>query len=148
MGKEPIYESEEEVEENGSADLSSDLDKAMVENRDHMWVDSILINFTEDMTVGIPDENEESGIRNISRRISMGITAKSDNRTPIKILHNAASKSLHSVFETEKEKWLNEVAIKAEVKKIQKKVLAETTIPDTNTTEPEVSDDNTEPEAF
>lgn len=47
----------------------------------------------------------------------MGITVRSDNRAPLKILHNAASKALNRHFEEEKERWLDVEKMRVELAK-------------------------------
>jgi len=114
----------EKIREQGEqgASPASELDEATKAMADHMWVDSILLNYTEELDVNVPVAGKPGEFHRLQRRISMGITVKSDNRAPLKILHNAASKALNSHFEDEKERWLDAEKMRVELAKAKEQL--------------------------
>ena len=115
---------EEQSEQAQSVD---DIDLAAQQMRGNLWVDSILLNYTEELDVVIPNPADSELNKRVLRRVSMGITVKSDNRAPIKILHRAASKSLNHIFEIEKEHWLDEEKMKLEIERVKSSLTMENT---------------------
>lgn len=117
---------EETKEDNIETQGEQELDEAAKLMKDQMWIDSMLLNFTEEISVGIPDPNDsDAPDRTAMRRISMGITVKSSSRVPMRIMKHAASKSLNKHFEEERDKWLDEEAVRLTVNNARMKMKAE-----------------------
>jgi len=124
----------DKVREAEGEEPMDELDLAAQQMRDNMWVDSILLNYTEELDVHVPDPASPGQDKRVLRRVSMGITVKSDNRAPIKVLHRAASKSLNHIFEEEKEHWLDEEKMKAEIARVQRSLRSKEVTDDKGTT--------------
>lgn len=88
----------------------------------NIWIDSLLLNYTEELEFSVPDPACPGKDKRICRRLSVGITAKSDNRTRIRTLHYAASQSLTYLLNEERKKWLNEEAMKTELEKTKQEL--------------------------
>jgi len=73
----------------------------------NVWVDSLWTTRKESVT--IKDGDDE-----ITREISVGMSVKSDNRTPSAVLHEKLDQALSKLIEDEKDKWLTEELIKRE----------------------------------
>lgn len=114
----------EKLRESGEKtdDPKSALEEATREMADHMWVDSVLLNYTEELDVNVPVADKPGEFHRLQRRLSMGITVKSDNRAPLRVLHHAASKALNHHFEDEKERWLDAEKMRVELDKAKRQL--------------------------
>ncbi len=96
----------------------SEIQSAAKEMRDHLWTDSLWQTYQESLEVIVPDPANPNGPgHRITRKISMGMSVKSDNRAPAKILQYALSRSLNVLMEEEKEKWLDAKSMEMEIER-------------------------------
>ena len=72
-----------------------------------VWVESLWTTRKEAIT--IKDGGDE-----ITREISVGMSVKSDNRTPSAVLYEKLDQALSKLIEDEKDKWLNEEIMRRE----------------------------------
>jgi len=100
----------------------SDLQSAAKEMRDHLWTDSLWQTYQESIEVIVPNADDPTGPgHRITRKISLGMSVKSDNRAPAKILQYSLSKALNVLMEEEKERWLDSKAMELEIDKIKRR---------------------------
>jgi len=86
----------------------NELDDATRGMRDNLWTDSLWQTYQESIDIIVPDPDSPDGPGSrITRKLSIGMSVKSDNRAPAKVLQYALSKALNSIMEEEKERWLD-----------------------------------------
>jgi hypothetical protein len=105
--------------ETGKVDDSTDKEKSireeLKEHKGRIWVDSLWTTYQESIDFEIPNPvNPESPIR-ISRKISKGMSVKTDSRTPARIMNEALKQTLNPMLEEDKEAWLNTQKMRREL---------------------------------
>lgn len=73
----------------------------------NVWVESLWTTRKEAITI-------QDGGDEITREISVGMSVKSDNRTPSAVLYEKLDQALSKLIEDEKDKWLTEEIMKRE----------------------------------
>ena len=76
-------------------------------SNEHVWVESLWTTRKESITVKVGDDE-------VTREISLGMTVKSDNRTPSSVLHEKLDQALSKLIEEEKDRWLTQELMKRE----------------------------------
>jgi hypothetical protein len=99
-----------------------ELQSAAKEMRNNLWTDSMWQTYQESIDVVVFDpENPEGPGQRITRKLSIGMSVKSDNRAPAKVLQYALSRSLNSLMEEEKERWLDTNDMKQEIERAKQR---------------------------
>jgi len=100
----------------------NELDDATRGMRDNLWTDSLWQTYQESIDIIVPDPDSPDGPGSrITRKLSIGMSVKSDNRAPAKVLQYALSKALNSIMEEEKERWLDTHTMKEEISAIRRR---------------------------
>ena len=101
----------------------SELEKASKEMRDHLYIDSLWQTYQESVDLVVPDPaNPEGPGSRITRKLSIGMSVKSDNRAPAKVLQFALSRALNGLMEEEKERWLEPKSMELEIQRVKYKL--------------------------
>lgn len=103
-------------------DKQEDLKVATREMRNNLWVDSLWQTYQESIDLVVPDEDPAKPGKRITRKLSIGMSVKSDNRAPSSVLHFALSEALNIIMEEEKEKWLDSKVMEQEIENIKSKL--------------------------
>ena len=98
-----------------------DIDQQMVDDirKYDIYVDSFWLTRGESVSVIIDGEKSV-------REISVGMTAKSDNKARAKMMYSAISAALDDIIDTEYESWMNKEKIKMSQKKLEDSINEET----------------------
>jgi hypothetical protein len=70
-------------------------------NKSHIWTESIWVTRKENCTLKVGDDV-------VTREFSIGLTVKSDDRSPSSVLYEKLDAALEALIACEKEKWLND----------------------------------------
>jgi hypothetical protein len=76
-------------------------------NENNVWVDSLWTTRKECISIKVGDDV-------LTREISVGMSVKSDNRTPSSVLHDKLNQALTKLIEDEKDAWLTAELLKQE----------------------------------
>jgi len=81
----------------------------------NVWVDSLWTTRKESITIKVGEDV-------LTREISVGMSVKSDNRTPSSVLHDKLNQALTKLIEDEKDAWLTAELLKREQEHLKESV--------------------------
>lgn len=114
--------------ETGSLDsttegVSQDRKNEVLKHKNEIWTDSLWTTYQESIDFDIVNPANPGGAIRISRKISKGMSVKTDSRTPTRIMNDALKMTLIPLMEEEKETWLNTKAMRKEVIETGKRLI-------------------------
>lgn len=105
--------------ETGKSDPLNERDKSLKDelkkHKGHIWTDSMWTTYQESIDFEIPNPTNPGSPIRISRKISKGMSVKTDAKTPARIMNAALKVTLNPMLEEDKEEWLNTQRMKREL---------------------------------
>ena len=113
MGKEPDVSDSGTLEQN-TEPINDERAEALKYKND-IWVDSMWTTYQESLDFDLVNPADPDSRIRISRKISKGMSVKTGNKTPARIMNSALKLTLNPMMEEEKETWLNAQAMRKEI---------------------------------